>query len=123
MEEDHSPKDARRWPRRITLTLVVTTIVLGLPNFLLAIAHARADSEVGVMMYGFPLFIGLFYGSPVVGIFAALWGLGLTKARRQGETIPGLELWVFRGIAAALLLLLLLLSEQYVRMARHFLGL
>jgi hypothetical protein len=123
VEGDNSVEDKRRWPRRITLALVVVPIVLALPKFLLAIAHARADSEVGVMMYGFPLFLGLFYGSPVVAVFVVLWGLGLTKARRQGETIPGLELWVFRGIAAALLLLLLLLSEGYVRMARHVLGL
>ena len=123
MDEDHSPKDARRWPRRITLTLVVTPIVLGLPNFLLAIAHARADSEVGVMLYGFPLFIGLVYGGPVVGVFTALWGFGLTKARRQGETIPGLELWCFRGIATVMVVLLWLLSGQYVRMAKSCVGL
>ena len=123
MEEDHSPKDERRWSRRITLTLVAATIALGLPNFLLAMAHARADSEVGVMMYGFPLFIGLFYGSPVVGVFAALWGFGLTKARRQGETIPGLELWCFRGIATVMVVLLWLLSGQYVRMAKSWFGL
>ena len=123
MEGDNSAVDARRWPRRITLTLVAAGIVLGLPNFLLAMAHASADSEVGVMMYGFPLFIGLVYSSPVVSVFAVLWGFGLTKAHRQGETIPVLERWVFGGIATALLLLLLLLSEQYVRMARNLLGL
>lgn len=121
MEGDKSAKDARRWPRRITVTLVATTIVLGLPNFLLAMAHARADSEVGVMMYGFPLFIGLVYGSPIVGVFALLWGLGLTKARRQGETIPRLELWCFRGIATVMVVLLL--SEQYFRMAKSCVGL
>ncbi len=69
---------------------MATTIALGLPNFLLAVAHARVDSEVGVMLHGFPLFVGLFYGGPVLGIVALLWGMGLTKARRQGERIPGL---------------------------------
>ena len=123
MEGDNSAVDARRWPRRITLTLVAAGIVLGLPNFLLAMAHASADSEVGVMMYGFPLFIGLVYSSPVVSVFAVLWGFGLTKARRQGETIPGLELWCFRGIATAMVVLLWLLSGQYVRMARSCVGL
>ena len=123
MDGDHARQDARRWPRRITLTLVVLAIALGLPNFLLAIAHARADSEVGVMMYGFPLFLGLVYGSPVVGVFVALWGFGLTKARRQGETIPGLELWLFRGVATVMVVLLWLLSGQYVRMAKSCVGL
>jgi hypothetical protein len=54
VEGDNSVEDKRRWPRRITLALVVVPIVLALPKFLLAIAHARADSQVGVMMYGFP---------------------------------------------------------------------
>ena len=75
------------------------------------------------MMYGFPLFIGLVWGSPVVGVCTLLWGLGLSKARRQGETIPRLELWCFRLTATAMPVLLLLLGDNLLRMARSCVGL
>ena len=120
---DNSTVDARRWPRRITVTLVATAIIISLPNVLALIPHGRAGSEVGVMMYGFPLSVGLVFGSPVLGACTLLWGLGLTKARRQGEQIPGLE-WCFFGvIASVMMLLLFLLSGQYFRMVRSCVGL
>jgi hypothetical protein len=55
-------------------------------------------------------------------VYVAL-GLGLTKARRQGQRIPGLELWYFRVIAAVMMLLLFLLGGQYFPMVRSCVGL
>jgi hypothetical protein len=67
VETDNSTVDALPWPRRITVTLVATSIVISLPKVLALIPHGRAGSEVRVMMYGFPLFVGLVFGSPVLG--------------------------------------------------------
>ncbi len=113
---DDVTKDDRRWARRITLFLVVAPSLLAAPYFLNAVAHARADSEVGVMMYGFPLFIGMLYGAPVVGAFTLAWGLGLARARRRGEAIPRWEVGTFGVVAALIALSLLALSGAYLRM-------
>ena len=96
---DDVTKDDRRWARRITLFLVVAPSLLAAPYFLNAVAHARADSEVGVMMYGFPLFIGMLYGAPVVGAFTLAWGLGLARARLRTTTpCDAAQLCVMRTI-------------------------
>ena len=116
MEGDDSTKDDRRWARRITLLSVAAIVVLGTPNLLNAIAHGRVDSEVGVMMYGLPLFIGLLYACPVVGAFTLVWGLGLRRARRRGDAIPRREIWCFAVIATVTGVLLLMFGSTYLRM-------
>jgi hypothetical protein len=116
VDADDSLNDERRWARRITLLSVAAMVVLGTPNLLNAIAHSRVDSEVGVMMYGLPLFIGLLYTCPVIGAFILVWGVGLRKARRRGEVIPRREFWCFGVIAVVIGFLLLMFSGTYLRM-------
>ena len=108
--------DGRRWARRVTLALVVGPSLLALPRALNALAHARTDSEAGVMMYGFPLFVGLVYGGPVVGAFTLAWGVGLVRARRRGEAIPRWEMGAFGVVATLIALSLPALSDVYLRM-------
>jgi hypothetical protein len=86
----------RRWARRFTLTVFFGSALLATPNFARCVAHSLTDSEVGVMMYGFPLLIGALFLSPVVGVSTAIWGLGMRKARLRGEQIPFWERWCFK---------------------------
>jgi hypothetical protein len=92
--------------RRFTLTTLVAAALLGMPNFLSCLAHARVDSEVGVMMNGFPLLLGIMFVAPVVGVSTIIWGLGLRQARLQSEQVPLLERCFFGAIAAVLLFVL-----------------
>ena len=115
MAADDTQKDDRRWARRITLILVGSLSLLAAPNFLRCVAHSRVDSEVGVMMHGFPLFIGLMYSAPVVGVFTLIWGVGLVRARRRKEAIPTRELLCFGVLAAVIGWVLLALSSNYLR--------
>ncbi len=96
--------------------LVVAPSLLAVPSLLNAVAHARVDSEVGVMMYGVPLFIGMVFGCPVVAAFTVVWGLGLARARGRGEAIPRWEMGSFGVVAPLITLLLLALSETYLHM-------
>ena len=115
--------DARRWARRTTIALIVLPSMLAIPSFMSCLAHSRVDSEVGVMMHGLPLAIGTMLGTPVVSVFAIIWGLGLRKARRTGERIPLWELLCFGAISTLLLLLLYLFSANFLHGAKSCVGL
>ena len=115
--------DARRWARRTTFTLIVLPSILAFPSFMSCLAHSRVDSEVGVMMHGLPLAIGIMLGTPVVSVFTIIWGLGLRKARRTGEQIPLWELLCFGAISSLLLLLLYLFSANFLHGAKSCVGL
>jgi hypothetical protein len=96
----------RLWARRFTITMFFGPTLLAVPNFASCLAHSRVDSEVGVMMHGLPLLIGVMWLGPVVGASTAIWGLGMRKARLRGEEIPFWERWCFRAIAAVLIFVL-----------------
>ena len=115
-------KNSRKWGRRLTLGLVALALVLAGPNFLACLAHSAVDSEVGVMMYGFPLFIGVTFGTPVLGLTTLLWGLGLKKAYFSAEQIPRWESWSFGIIAVGATLLLCLLGPNYLHLGKSCVG-
>ena len=116
-----SAVDARRWVRRTTFTLIALPSIVAIPSFMSCLAHSRVDSEVGVMMYGFPLLIGTMMATPVVSVFTLIWGFGLKKARRTGEQIPLWELLCFGAISA--LLLLYLFRANLLHVAKSWIGL
>ena len=68
LEPENRMNNPRKWGRRLTLGLLVLALLVAGPNFLACIGHSAVDSEVGVMMYGFPLLIGMIYGSPLLGV-------------------------------------------------------
>jgi hypothetical protein len=103
----------RRWARRFTMTFFFAFLILGTPNFVGCVLHARVDSEVGGMNYGLPLLIGIVWGAPVLGVSTLIWGLGLRKARRRGETIPLTERGCFAAIATVLAIILVALAGQF----------
>jgi len=96
---------------------------LAAPGFVSCISHAMVDSEVGVMMHGLPIVLGLLYGLPLIGASTILWGLGLRHARLGGEEISFGERWGFRGIAAALLIVVWGFSQDFVHRGMQWLGL
>jgi hypothetical protein len=102
----------RRWARRFTMTVFFAFLVLGTPNFVGCVLHARVDSEVGVMTYGLPLLIGIVWGAPVLGASTLIWGVGLWKARRRGETSSLTERVCFTAIATVLTIILVPLADQ-----------
>ena len=102
--------------------LLVLALLLAGPNFVSCLAHSAVDSEVGVMMYGFPLFIGVTYGTPVLGFTTLLWGLGLKKAYFAAEKIPLWEALSFGIIAVVVTLLLYLLAPAYLRLGKMWVG-
>ncbi len=114
--------NTRKWGRGLTLGLVGLALVLAGPNFVSCLAHSAVDSEVGVMMYGFPLFIGVTYGTPVLGLTMLLWGLGLKKAYFAAEKIPRWEAWSFGIVAVVVTLLLYLLTPAYLRLGKSCAG-
>ena len=110
--------NTRTWGRRATLGLIALALVLGAPNFLSCLAHSAVDSEVGVMMHGFPLLIGAVYGTPVLGVTALLWGHGLKKSYFSAEQIPRWEAWSFGIVAVVVTLLLCLLGPNYLHLGK-----
>ncbi len=72
LEIGRSMNNTCKWGRRLTLGLLALALVVAGPNFLACFAHSAVDSEVGVMMYGFPLFIGVVYGTPVLALTTLL---------------------------------------------------
>ena len=110
---------ARPWARRVTFALITLPLVIAIPNFVGLIAHTRTDSELGIMMYGFPIFIGLVFGTPIVCISTAVWGLGLRKSKQAGEKLPRWELVIFGIIAAFTAMVLALSSENYLRILKQ----
>ena len=115
-------KNTRTWGRRITLGLLSLGVLLGGSSFVSCLAYSAVDSEVGVMMTGFPLLIGVTFGTPVVGLSTLLWGLGLKQARGAGEQIPRWEAWCFGCIALGAALLLGLLGPNYLHLAKSCAG-
>ena len=115
-------KNTRKWGRRITLGLIALALVLAGPNFVSCLAHSAVDSEVGVMMYGFPLLIGVTFGTPLLGFTALLWGLGLKKAYFAEGQIPRWESLSFGVIAVGVSLLLCLLAPTYLRLVKSYFG-
>ena len=105
-EAERSWERRRRSARRFTLTVFFGSSFVAAPNFVSCIAHSRVDSEVGVMVNGLPLVLGLLVVGPVVGVSTVIWGLGTKKARLWGAQIPFWERWFFRAIAGVLLLIL-----------------
>ena len=108
---------ARRWGRRITWTLALILAVGLTPYTLMCVSHALVDSEVGVMLYGMPVMVGLLVGLPILALPATVWGVGLAKARRRGDLIAWREAWSFLVIAGGAAFLLAQLAHVYWR---HF---
>ena len=104
------------------MILVTLAVLLGGTSFVSCLAYSSVDSEVGVMMTGFPLFIGVTFGTPVLGLSTLMWGLGLKKARVVGEKIPRWEMPCFCFFAVTATLLLCLLSENYLHLAKSCVG-
>jgi len=113
----------RRRARRFTITIFFGFLLVVSPAFASCLRHAVVDSEVGVMMYGLPIFLGVFYLSPVLSVSTVVWGLGMRKARVRGEVVPFWERWCFRAIAAALAFVLWGLSAAYTHKGMACVGL
>jgi len=114
---------ARLWARRFTLTLILVPALLAAPRFAACISHVLVDSEVGVMMYGLPLVIGIVLLWLMVFASTVTWGLGMRKTRLQGKEIPFWERWCFRGIAAGLALVFWGFSADYIYRGLRSIGL
>ena len=83
----------RKWGRALTLLSAIGSALVILPLYLGMQLHARADSEVGVMMYGMRFLTVLLPALPIVLLCCALWTVGLLRARKEGAPVPGWELW------------------------------
>jgi hypothetical protein len=61
------------------------------------LAHARVDSEVGVMVNGVPMIGMLLLATPFLAACTAFWAQGFVRSQTRGLTIPRWEPWLLAG--------------------------
>ena len=106
----------RKLGKWVSLGLPLVLLVFATPHFLMAVNHARVDSEVGVMMHGLPLVIGGVFTAPAICYFAIFWGLGLRKAHQADVDVAPWEKWVCMGIVGLTGFVTLVSLDVYWRM-------